>query len=193
MANTSRKAKPDQARDISTSKRIELSFPLVDDEGNALGPPCGDWSEIVAMLKRTYPTINALERSALFVIIRMTKLPPAPWPFTIGGLPLRFTETEHGGHLNPGILGKGTHELNSINLRRGDVLSDHVFHQALAVMQSREVKVYQIFCSNNYWSMIIPDGTDLKKVPRGLAGQSCCYKYKSEMVNLELLLSEPKY
>lgn len=38
MANTSSNEKPDQARDLSTSKRIELSYPLVDDEGNALGP-----------------------------------------------------------------------------------------------------------------------------------------------------------
>lgn len=137
------------------------------------------------MLKRAFPTVNAVEMSAPFVIIRMAKLPPIPWPFTIGGLPLRFTESDHGGHLNPGILGRGTHELNSINLRRGDVLSDHVFQQALAVMQSREVKVFQIFCFDNYWSIVIPDGTDLKRVPRGLAGQSCCYKYESEIVDLE--------
>ena len=185
MANTLRKAKPDQARDLSTSKRIEISYPLVDDKGNALGPPSGDWTEIVALLKKAYPTLNALEMSAPFVIIRMAKLPPTPWQFTIGGLPLRFTETEHGGHLNPGILGRGTHELNSINLRRGDVLSDQVFQQALAVMQTRDVKVFQIFCFDNYWSIVIPDGTDLRRVPRGLAGQSCCYKFESEMVSLE--------
>lgn len=185
MSNSSNNERPDQARELSTSKRIKLSYPLVDDEGNALGPPSGDWSEIVAMLKRSYPTVKAIEMSAPFVIIRMAKLPPTPWPFTIGGLPLRLTESEHGGHLNPGVLGRGTHELTSVNLRRGDVLSDHVLQQALAVMQSREVKILQIFCFDNYWSIVIPDGTDLKNVPRGLAGQCCCYKYESEMVNLE--------
>lgn len=79
MANTSSNEKPDQARDLSTSKRIELSYPLVDDEGSALGPPSGDWSEIVATLKRSYPTINAIEMSTPFIIIRMAKLPPTPW------------------------------------------------------------------------------------------------------------------
>lgn len=174
MAITLRKAKPDQARDLSTSKRIEISYPLVDDKGDELGPPFGDWTEIVALLKNAYPTFDALEMSAPFVTIRMAKLPPTPWPFTIGGIPLRFMETDHGGHLNPGILGRGTHELNAINLRRGDVLSDQVLQQALAVRQTRDVKVFQIFCFDNYWSIVIPDGTDLRRVPRGLAGQSCC-------------------
>lgn len=149
-----------------------LAFHLV------IGPKLSHFSK-----KLTRPLM--LEMSAPFVIIRMAKLPPSPWPFTIGGLPLRFTETDHGGHLNPGILGRGTHELTTINLRRGDVLSDQVLQQALAVMQTRDVKVFQIFCFDNYWSIVIPDGTELRRVPRGLAGQSCCYKFESEMVNLE--------
>lgn len=164
-----------------------MSFPtgyVVDDDGNALGPPSGDWSEVVGMFKRVYPTFHTIELSAPFVIIRLTELSPTPWPFTIGGLPFRFTDTDHGGYLNPGILGRETHELNLINLRRGDILSDHVFQQALAVMQAREVKVHQI-CFDNYWSIVIPDGTDLKRVPRSLAGQAYCYKYESEMVYLE--------
>lgn len=32
---------------------------------------------------------------------------------------------------------------------------------------------------------MIPDGTDLKSVRRGLAGPACCYKYESEIVDLE--------
>lgn len=158
MAITSRNEKPDQARDLSTSKRIELFYPHVDDEGNALGPPWRDWSEIVAMLKRSYPTVNAIEMSAPFIIIRVAKLPSTPWPFAIGGLPLRLTESEHGGNLNPGILGRATHELNSIYLRHGDVLSDHVLQHALAVMQSREVNIFRVFCFENYWAIVIQDG-----------------------------------
>lgn len=185
MAITLREPNPDQARVISTSKRIELSYRLVDDDGNALGPPSGDWSEVVGIFKRVYPTLHAVELSAPFMIIRLAELPPTPWPFTIGGLPLRFTDTNHGGHFNPGILGRGTHELNSINLRRGDILSDHVLQQALAVMKALEVKVHQIFCFDNFWSIVIPDGTDLKSVPRSLAGQACCYKYESKIIGLE--------
>lgn len=87
MAITSREPNPDQARVISTSKRIELSYRLVDDDGNALGPPPG----VVGMFKGVYPTLHAVGLSAPFVIIRLAGLPPTPWPFTIGGPPLRFT------------------------------------------------------------------------------------------------------
>lgn len=32
---------------------------------------------------------------------------------------------------------------------------------------------------------MIPNDTDPKSVPRGLVGQVCCYKYESEIIDLE--------
>lgn len=174
---------PDLARVVATSKRIELTYRLVGDDGNALGPPEGDWSEVAGIFKRAFPTVLAVELSTPYLIVRFAELPPSPWPFTAGGLPLRFTDSEHGGHFNPGVLGKGKKELQTIDLRWGDKLSEPVFKQALAVIQAQGIKVYEIFCFDGYWSIVIPDNTDLKRVPRVLAGQACCYRFESEILD----------
>ena len=119
-----RESSPDLARVVAASKRIELPYQLVDDDGNAVGPPEGDWSEVAGIFKRAFPTLHAVELSAPYLIVRFAELPSSPWPFTIGGLPLRFTDSEHGGHFNPGVLGRGKNELQTIDLRGGDKLSD---------------------------------------------------------------------
>lgn len=61
--------------------------------------------------------------SAPFVIILLAESPPTLRPFTIGGLPLRFSDADHVEHLNP-ILGRGTQALNLINLGHGDIIID---------------------------------------------------------------------
>lgn len=172
---------PNLAQVLATSKRIELSYRLVDGDGNALGPPGGDWSEILGMFRKVFPTLTAIELSAPFLILQFTELPLTPLPFTIGGLPLRLTDNQHVGNFNPGVLGRGTKELMTINLRRGDALTDLVFEEAIDFMQARAITVHQIFCFDNFWSIVIPDGIDLEHVPRVLAGQACCYKFQSEV------------
>jgi len=174
---------PDLGRVVAISKRIELSYRLVDDDGNALGPPDGDWSEVAGILKRAFPTLRAVELSAPYLMVRFAELPPSPWPFTIGGLPVCFTDSDHGGYFDPGVLGRGKNELQTIDLRRGDKLSKPIFEQVLAVIQAQGIKMHEIFCFDNYWSIVIPDDTDLNRVPKVLAGQACCYRFKSKISN----------
>ena len=180
---TLREPSLDLARVVATSKRIELTYRLVGDYGNAIGPPGGDWSEVFGIFNRAFSTVHAIELSQPYLIVRFVELPPSPWPFTIGGLPLRFTDSGHGGHFNPGVLGRGKKELQTIDLRWGDKLSESVFKQALAVIQAQGIKVYEIFCFDGYWSIVIPDNTDLERVPRVLAGQACCYRFESEILD----------
>ena len=71
--------------------------------------------------------------------------------------------------------------LGRIKLRRGDALTNLVFEEAIDFMQARAITVHQIFCFDKFWSIVIPDGTDLEHVPRVLAGQACCYKFQSEV------------
>ena len=65
------------------------------DYGDALGPPEGDWSEVLGIFKRAFSTVHTIQLSPPYLIARFVELPPSPWPFTIGGLPLRFTDSEH--------------------------------------------------------------------------------------------------
>jgi hypothetical protein len=179
----STESSPDLARVVATSKRIELTYRLVGDYGNALGPPEGDWSEVAGIFERAFSTVHTVELSPPYLIVRFAKLPPSLWPFTISGLPLRFTDSKHGGHFNPGVLGRGKKELQIINLRWGDKLTKPVFKQALAVIQAQGIKVYEIFCFDGYWSIAISDNKDLERVPRVLVGQACCYRFESEILN----------
>jgi hypothetical protein len=176
-----REPSQDLARTFAKSKRIELDYTLVDDDGHALAPP--NWSELAGMLKRAFPTTYAVEVSPPYLIVRLELLPPSPWPFTIGRLPLCFTDNGWEDYFDRGVLGRGGEELQMINLRRGDKLSEDVLEQSLGVFQARGVKVHEIFCFDGFWRIVIPDATDLKRVPRVLGGQVCFYKFKSEVLD----------
>ena len=178
-----REPSQDLARTFATSKRIELDYTLVDDDGHAIAPPRGDWSELAGMFKRAFPTSYAVELSPPYLIIRSELLPPLPWPFTVGSLPLCFADNELEDCFDRGVLGRGGKELQMIDLKRGDKLSEDVLEQSLGVFQARGVKIHEIFCFDSFWRIVIPDATDLKRVPRVLAGQACLYKFKSEILD----------
>jgi hypothetical protein len=73
--------------------------------------------------------------------------------------------------------------LQMFDLKGGDQLSEDVLEQSLGVFQARGVKIHEIFCFDYFWRIVIPDATDLKHVPRVLAGQACVYKFKSEVLD----------
>jgi hypothetical protein len=135
------------------------------------------------MLKRAFPTSYAIELSPPYLIIRSELLPPPPLPFTIGRLPVRFTDKEWGDYFDAGVLGRGGSELQTIDLKQGDQLSEDILKQSLGVFQARGIKIHEILCFDCFWRIVIPDATDLKRVPRALAGQACVYKFKSEVLD----------
>lgn len=71
---------PDLARVVSSSKRNELPYRLVEDDWNAVGPPEGDWSELARMFKRSFLTLQAVELSAPYHFVRFAQLPPPHGP-----------------------------------------------------------------------------------------------------------------
>jgi hypothetical protein len=178
-----REPSQDLGRTFAKSKRNEIDFTLVDDDGHALGPPNGNWSELAGMFKRAFPTSYAVKLSPPYLIIRSESLPPPPWPFTIGRLPLCFTDNEWEDCFDRGVLGRGGKELQMIDLKRGDKLFEDVLEQLLGVFQAPGVKIHEIFCFDCFWRIAIPDATDLRRVPRALGGQACLYEFKSEVLD----------
>lgn len=141
----------------------------MDNDGNAVGPPEGDWGEVTKILRSAFPTLQAVELSLPYLILRITHLPVSLWPFITRGLPFQVTTTNHSGHFNLGMLRRGRTELQTIDLRRGNKLSEPLFKQVLAFIQTHPVKVNEIFCFDNCWSMVILDDVDLNDVPKVLA------------------------
>jgi hypothetical protein len=165
----------DLARTFAKSKRIELDYTLVDDDGHAIAPPRGDWSELAGMFKRAFPTSYAVELSPPYLIIRSELLPPPPWPFTIGRLPLCFADNEWEDCFDRGVLGRGEKELQVIDLKRGDKLSEDVLEQSLGVFQARGVKIHEIFCFDCFWRIVIPDATESSRVKHAFTNSSPKY------------------
>jgi hypothetical protein len=165
----------DLAKALAVSKRIELSYPLVEN-GRPLTPPPGGFSELLIL----FPTTFAAEVAPPYVIIRVRTLPPKPWPFTVGGLLLWLTTDESAGCFDRGITGKGPKALEHIDLQRKDEFSEDILREAIAVFRALQVKIRDIMWCAGFWRITIPNNTDLKVLPWVIANQVCFYKFQSE-------------
>src|SRR5271170_223814 len=77
--------------DRATPKRIELSFKLCDN-GRFIQPNSDkQWDEIRSL----FPTTFGMDFAPPFLIIRVRKLPPRPWPLTVAGMAVRLTTKPH--------------------------------------------------------------------------------------------------
>src|SRR3984957_5619669 len=163
------------ANALTVSKRIELSYSLVEN-GRPTTPPRGDFSELLKL----FPTTFAAEVAPPYVIIRVRTLPPKPWPFTVGGLPLWLTTDESADCFDRGRTGKGRKALEHIDLQCKEEFSEDILREVIAVFRDLQVKIRDIMWSPGFWRITIPDDADLKVLPSFVAHQVCFYKFQSE-------------
>jgi hypothetical protein len=95
------KPSQDLIRTLAKPKRIELDYPLVDDDGHALAPPNGDWSELAGMFKRASTTSYAVELSPPYLIVRFESLPPPSMALRHWQTPIMFRRQRVGRLLRP--------------------------------------------------------------------------------------------
>jgi hypothetical protein len=115
-----------------------------------------------------------------YVIIRVRTLPPKPWPFTVGGLPLWLTTGEFDDCFDYGRTGRGPKALEHIDLHRKDEFSEDILREAIAVFRALQIKIRDIMWCAGFWRITIPDDTDLKVLPTTIAYHICFYKFQSE-------------
>jgi hypothetical protein len=127
-----------------------------------------------------FPTTFAAEVIPPYVIIRVRTLPPKPWPFTVGGLPLWLTTDEFGDCFDRGRTGRGRKALEHIDLHRKEEFSEDILKRAIAVFQALQVKIRDIMWGAGFWMITMPDNTDLNVLPVTIAHQICFYKFQSE-------------
>ncbi|KAH0551323.1 hypothetical protein GP486_007432 [Trichoglossum hirsutum] len=170
----------DFMKSLAVSKRVELSYSLVEN-GRPTLPPHNGFSELLGL----FPTTFAADVVPPFVIIRVRTLPPKPWPFTVGGLPLWLTVDESADYFDRGRIGKGQKKLEYIDLQRREEFSVNILKEAITVFQDLHVKIRDIMWSPGFWRITVPDYTDLEVLPSFIARQVCFYKFLSEDPNTD--------
>lgn len=101
------------ANELARSKKIELSYSLVD-AGRATAPPKGDFSDLLKLFPQTFST----EVLPPYLMIRVRTMPPKPWPLKVAGLPVLFSTEEIAVSFDRGRLGGGPKALAGLDLHK---------------------------------------------------------------------------
>jgi hypothetical protein len=96
---------------VSTSRHILFNFTLVEDGM----PRCPRTEEEWNALQNLFPTTYSVSLHGLFLIIRVRKLPPKPWPLSVAGLPFYITTNEWNYPWIRGEYGRGGRVLEDLN------------------------------------------------------------------------------
>lgn len=144
--------------------------------GRATTPPHLDFSDIVQL----FPTAFDVSVFPPFLVIRVRQLPPKPWPFTISGLPVQLTTTDHEDPFKRGKLGRGPKILPQIDLHRRVNYTHALLLQVIEACHQLQIKISHIFCFGGFWQVGVPDDMDLKRLPCLAASCPVSYQKDSE-------------
>lgn len=162
---------------LAVSKHIELDSPLIIN-----GRPDGLDGTVIRDLARLFPTTFGVDIYPPFLVIRVHTLPPKPWPFTIGGMPVHFTTDIHDSGFDRGKLGKGPKAVTHINLQNEHEFSDEVLDQAISLFRDLGINIQSIFWLGTFWQVTVIDYTDMKTLPCMIAGHLAYYKFGADVV-----------
>ena len=171
----SKSGSEDSEKGLAQSKKIELPYSLVE-AGRATSPPKGDFSDLL----RIFPTTFAAELFPPFLLIRVRKLPPKPWPLRVGGLPVQFTTDDETETFDRGRIGRGPKVLTELDLHRAIDYNEDILRQAVRTFRELKIKIRDIFWFGGFWQITIPDGTEIKHLPTRVASSPAFYRTRSE-------------
>lgn len=151
------------------------------ENGRATSPRGEEqWVELFSL----FPTTWAVEVHPPYLLFRVKTIPPKPWPFTVGGLCIRFTTkelVESEDFVNKGRGGKGPKVLEDFDLQHKDNFSADILQKAIANFVDSKIKIHDIAWFAGYWQITIPKDMDMKKVPSFIAHHRAFYKLASEV------------
>lgn len=128
-----------------------------------------------------------------YLIIRVREIPPKPWPFTIGGLPLQFSTEDGDETFDRGRRGRGHKCLQDLDLHRMIDYNEEVLQKVVRLFRDLSIKIRDIFWFGGFWQLTVPDGTDMKLLPSSIASSPAFYRTISEASDPDLaaLRSKP--
>jgi hypothetical protein len=174
---------------VSTSRHILFDFTLVEDGM----PRCPRTEEEWNVLQNLFPTTYSVSLHGLFLIIRVRRLPPKPWPLSIAGLPFYITTNEWNYPWIRGEYGRGGRILEDLNAQHR--VTDEIFDAVTSYFDSHtDVKITAARWSIGSWRITVPDGTLVQKLPMVVARTPCGYVFESQIqrpVGMAYRLKEP--
>jgi hypothetical protein len=174
---------------VSTSRHILFDFTLVEDGM----PRCPRTEEEWNVLQNLFPTTYSVSLHGLFLIIRVRRLPPKPWPLSVAGLPFYITTNEWNSPWIRGEYGRGGRILEDLNAQHR--VTDEIFDAVTSYFDTHtNVKITAVRWSIGSWRITVPDGTLVQKLPMVVARTPCGYVFESQIqrpVETAYRLKEP--
>ena len=159
---------------LAQSKKIDLPGPdSLVKFGRAVFPP---YDQLTEMLRLLFPKVVQWEVRPPYLIIRFRELPPKPWPFTTGNLPIQITVQE-GEIFKRGKLGLGGKFMEDLNLH--DMKSDitrPIMQRVIDHFDQTGVKIRDIFWFTGFWLVTTLERIDRKVLPTKFGGSPVWYK-----------------
>ena len=179
---------------VSTSRHILFDFTLVEDGM----PRCPRTEEEWNVLLNLFPTTYSVGLHGLFLIFRVRRLPPKPWPLSVAGLPFYITTDEWNSPWIRGRHGLGGKILEDLNAQHR--VTDEIFDAVTSYFDTHtNVKITAVRWSIGYWRITVPDGTLIQKLPMVIARTFCGYVFDSQIqrpqrpVETTYRLKEPSF
>lgn len=157
------------------SKRIQLPYSLVAD-GIVNGPPAGDWT----LLQKVFPKALTIELRSPYMIIRVSELPPKPWPLTVGDLPFHYTTAENGEVFKRGAIARGPMALTDLNLHGSTKFSKDVLLTVARYFTEKGPKIRDLYWFPGFWQITTVDQVDPKSLPWRIAGAPLFFRTVAE-------------
>jgi hypothetical protein len=172
---------------VSTSRHILFDFTLIKDGI----PRCPRTEEEWNVLQNLFPTTYSVSLHGLFLIIRVRRLPPKPWPLSVAGLPFYITTNEWDCPWVRGKYGRGGRILEDLDAQH--CVTDEIFDAVTSYFDSHtDVKITAVRWSIGSWRITVPDGTLVQKLPMVVARTPCGYVFEPQIQRPVEMAYRPK-
>lgn len=169
-------------KEVSKGKYIDLPFCLVDQFGHyAKDLTEGQMAQLVTL----FDGVEAVGLYPPFLIFRVKKLPPKPWPLTVAGMPVYITTDDEDSAIDRGIGGAAkANILSEINLTKFR-FQNFMLEKALNhFLDDLNLPIASMSFFGAFFRMEIPDHYPVDQLPNYLYHLPCFYLYKSQAPEL---------
>lgn len=168
---------------LPVSRHIILPEDLRKNPGAFSSP------EINTLLDRIFPNSLAIELISNFLVCHYDKLPPRPWPRTVGGLSLYLTSapgdsplpllkfTGANFHLLPDKEGRDL----SYNKSADPNVDTLIFNPLINYFEEIPVSITEIHYWDNYVTVVLEHRHATRDFPRSIAGIGCFYLFEEDI------------
>jgi hypothetical protein len=172
---------------VSTSRHILFDFTLVKDGIPRCPRTEKEWNALLNL----FPTTYSVGFHSLFLIIRVRRLPPKPWPLSVAGLPFYITTNKWDDPWVRGEYGRGGRILEDLDARH--CVTDEIFDAVTSYFDSHtDVKITAVRWSIGSWRITVPDGTLVQKLPMVVARTPCGYIFEPQIQRPVEMAYRPK-